>query len=212
MNDRRFYVYVDIRLNRDIFYVGKGSGDRYKVFTRSCNKHWMAIVKKENGFGRRIVDLGLTETEAFDLERKLIKKHKKTVVNLTNGGEGVSGFKRIVSLATRLKISKISKGRKHTEEAKRKIGLAHIGKKHALGYKHTAEALKKIAQASKGKHYGLGYKHTEEAKRKISLASKGHKQIGFSPSPETRLKLSIAGKLRWSNKKKNEKTTNHMGI
>lgn len=81
-----------------------------------------------------------------------------------------------------------------SEEHKRKIGLAHLGKKESaktikknrlahLGIKHTEEAKRKIklnhARPMLGKH------HSEEAKQKNRLA-----HLGKKASKETRHKMS----------------------
>jgi hypothetical protein len=81
------------------------------------------------------------------------------------------------------------RGRKHTEEAKRKMSAAHIGiplseehkkniGKAGIGRTHTEETKMKISKSQKGKYVGenspaFGRKHTEEAKRKISKANFG---------------------------------------
>jgi G:T-mismatch repair DNA endonuclease (very short patch repair protein) len=72
-----------------------------------------------------------------------------------------------------------NKGRKHTEESKKKIGLGNKGKiisestkkklsKINMGKKHTEESKKKMSKSQKGKVM------SESAKRKISKANKGH--------------------------------------
>ncbi len=53
------------------------------------------------------------------------------------------------------------KGKKHSEEAKRKNREAHIG------FKHSKESRKKISDGLRGR------KHSEETKRKIGKANKG---------------------------------------
>lgn len=76
-------------------------------------------------------------------------------------------------------------GRKLTEEHKRKIGLSHIGKGHAV----TQETRRKISISSKGKKKlpfseqhkkniglgNLGRKRTEEHRKKMSEVRKGEK-------------------------------------
>ncbi len=67
----------------------------------------------------------------------------------------------------------------HSEESKRKMSIAKLGKKH------TIETKAKISIANLGKN--LGKKHTIESKLKISLA-----RLGKKASEETKLKMSIA--------------------
>lgn len=68
-----------------------------------------------------------------------------------------------------------------------KMRLGNIGRKHP----HTEEAKRKIGLASKGNKYCLGRKASEESKLKMSLAHKGIKL-----SKETRNKMSIYRKGR----------------
>lgn len=151
-----FYVYIDYRQQGKIpFYVGKGSKERHMIPLRVANKHWMAVVKKEKGYTRQVVKSNLTEKQAFDLERKLIKKYKETVVNFTDGGEGASGYK-------------------HTANELIKMAQSMIGKN--VGKKHTAETKRKMSDASKGNKYSLGYKHSDVTRLKMSIASKGKKK------------------------------------
>ena len=86
-------------------------------------------------------------------------------------------------------------GKHHTEEARRKIGLASLGNKNTLGHYPNAETRNKIGLASLGNKHALNYHHTEEAKNKISLTHKG-KII----SEETRKRMSISAKNRCSKK------------
>ena len=73
--------------------------------------------------------------------------------------------------------SPMAHGDKHTEEAKRKIGLASKGRKH------SEETKRKMSAVKKGQ--GLGRKLSEEHKRKIAEGNKGKKL-----SEETKRKLS----------------------
>lgn len=57
------------------------------------------------------------------------------------------------------------KGRKHSEETKRKMAESHKGKK----FNHSEETKLKIAESRRGKKYKP---HSEEAKRKMSEARK----------------------------------------
>lgn len=84
INENRFYVYADTRSNGDLFYIGKGTGPRFLTVCRQ-NIHWIKIVKKDKGFSRKILHYNLTEEKAYEIEKKLIKLYRKTVVNISNG-------------------------------------------------------------------------------------------------------------------------------
>ena len=162
---RNYYVYEHWRLDRDeCFYVGKGNGGR-AFSMKNRNRHHQAIVSKLSRIGSafevRIVASGLSEEEAFSLERERIQFWRESgadLTNMTNGGEGVSGFRhsdftkkiwseqrkgRAVPEEGRLKRSKTLKGRpkvpEHAKKAGVASGLAQRGKKHS---KETIEKRK----------------------------------------------------------------------
>lgn len=83
-------------------------------------------------------------------------------------------------------------GRKHTEDTKRKIGLANGGENsvfygkrgsecHNYGRKLTKEHKEKIARRGTD-HYFYGKNHSEETKRKISESKKGTQAMDKNPS------------------------------
>lgn len=94
-----FYVYEHWRLDLDVcFYVGKGKSAR--AYERNRNDDWWEVVDGLEGNGSsyeiRIVADGLSEPEAYSLEKKRIKFWAAAGVSLTNqtlGGGGTSGFR-----------------------------------------------------------------------------------------------------------------------
>ena len=69
------------------------------------------------------------------------------------------------------------KGKKHTEEAKRKDSEAHKGNDYRIGKLHSDKTKEKMSESKKGKYDGednpmYGKKHTEETRKKISEAVK----------------------------------------
>lgn len=103
-----FCVYLHITNDtKEVFYVGKGLKHRpYKLCGR--NKFWHNVVRK-HGFVVEIVKENITEEQAMLLEQELIRKYGRrnlgtgSLVNLTDGGEGVSG--KIFSVGERKAIS-----------------------------------------------------------------------------------------------------------
>lgn len=83
-------------------------------------------------------------------------------------------------------IGTFAKGRKLSEEHKKKLSETHKGNTNALGHKASEEARKKMSKAHKGKRL------SDEHKKKISEAGKGHKawNLGGKLSEETKKKLS----------------------
>lgn len=87
-----FYVYflVDGRTD-DIFYVGKGSGDRMKHHrrqTKSANGNHVKnarILDCGNALREVVFADGLTEADALRLERSLIKRFRESLTNIASG-------------------------------------------------------------------------------------------------------------------------------
>ena len=91
--ERGYYVYLHReRASRCPFYVGKGKGRRAYDF-EGRQPEWHKKVKSlVAGFDVEIVKNDLSEGEAYDLERELIRKYGKvcdgtgTLLNVTDGG------------------------------------------------------------------------------------------------------------------------------
>lgn len=101
-----YYVYTHIRLDKGtVFYVGKGR-DKRAWIKRRGNAHWRSIVAKTE-YSVEIVQSFMSEADAFLLEMWLIAKFRHsglTLANKTDGGDGVSGFKK--TTAQRLMLAK----------------------------------------------------------------------------------------------------------
>ena len=176
-----FLVYVHTRLdNGEPFYVGKGTVKRIRR-TTNRNQHWKRIVNKCNGFDSIIIKSGLTEDDAFQLEKDTIAEYRIKNINLcnyTDGGDGPSGYKH--TDGCKLKMSELAKGRpapnkgcKTSEAAKEKMRMAKLGRKL------SKEHVEKVAASKRGKPLSYecrmkisnaltGKKHTEEARMKMS--------------------------------------------
>lgn len=175
-------VYIHIRLdNNEVFYVGRGTDTKRMSSKSNRNKYWHNIVNK-HGYRSEIIwesdadmEKNVAWGEAGKKEIEFIKKYGRkdlgegTLVNMTDGGEGV--------------IGKI-----YTEEYRKKLSESHIGiqsgNKHPLyGKGHSQETRKKISERQKGKKLSL------EHRRNISIGNKG-KVV----SEETKLKIGMGHK------------------
>jgi hypothetical protein len=109
-----FYVYLHRRaIDGRVFYVGKGAGRRAWA-TNGRSRYWRNIATR-HGFTVEIAQAGMQEWWAFELECALIALYgRDTLCNLTDGGEGASGFVR--SAESSLKAAEKNRGRKHTAE------------------------------------------------------------------------------------------------
>lgn len=205
----RFYIYTSWHHDTGhpvCFYVGKGSKNRaHSEYDRSA--FWWRVAKK-HGYTNVIVKDVLTEAEAFELERTLIKSIGRrdlklgTLVNMTDGGEGTAGY--VFSDEAKLKMSVAATGRKLSDETKAKMSATTTGRKLSgthcqrisdgrKGMKFSDDHRNNMSESRIGKVSKLkGRKRrprTEEEKLNLSVKLKG-----IVRSPETRAKMSAAKK------------------
>jgi hypothetical protein len=191
-DDKKYYVYEYVDPTTKIpFYIGKGRGDRcffhLKNLNDNTNPHKTNKIKKLLKEGLtpiiNLIKTGLTETQSFEIEKKLIKKYGRfdlgtgCLVNLSDGGEGQSGW--VPTEEYKINMSNSTRGSKngmfgktHTDETKNKIREKSIGRKlndfHRnkmsenrmgekngfYGKKHTKESIELIRQKKIGKFIG----------------------------------------------------------
>jgi hypothetical protein len=139
------------------FYIGKGKGARIerheKKAANGANTYTARKIRSIwSGGGevqRQILWSGLTEQEAFENERFAIATlGRENLTNATDGGEGIAGFS-------------------HSEEARRRIALGHLGRKDGPP---SDEARRNMSLARRGKKLGP---QSEETRRKIGDANRG---------------------------------------
>lgn len=125
---RDFYVYVHRRATDGrVFYVGKGNGRRAWA-TQGRSNYWRHIVAK-HGYTVDIVQNGMQEWWAFELEIELIAFYKReSLCNLTDGGDGCSGAKR--SAETIAKTIAIHIGKKRSAESCKRMSDAQKSSKN----------------------------------------------------------------------------------
>ena len=103
-----YYTYAYLREDGTPYYIGKGK-DR-----RAWQKHRNGI-RPQNYNRILILKKNLTEEQAHQHEKYLVfvygrKEHGGLLINMTDGGEGITGYR-------------------HTEETKRICGLSTFGRK-----------------------------------------------------------------------------------
>jgi hypothetical protein len=157
---REFCVYAHFKgsTQKDMFYIGKGQAKRV-LCEDSRNPHWKNVVNK-HGFNVLALHDNLTEEEAFDLEVRFIALYRAMghkLVNMTDGGEGVSGLKMPPRSAKHKKL----------------LGAVNVGKKRRLGHKNSEEHNRKIAAALVGNTNGVGHVVSEKTRQKMSQTQKG---------------------------------------
>lgn len=165
MEERRFYIYeYYIKDTNEVFYVGKGTGKRYKEHRRR-NKMFLDFYSTHD-CDVRIVRDGLTETEAYELEHETIIYYlENTDYRLTNqstGGDGGFSF--------------FSKTQAQLDAIERRKGMPiNVGENNPMFGKtwhegKTKEEIKeiyeRIANANRGR------KASEESRAKMSEGAK----------------------------------------
>jgi len=167
---KEFYVYILINpITNKPFYIGKGSNGRMKMheYFSDNNKHWnkhientIKKIKKQN---LNIIYEKVNcknEDDALKLEIKLIKKHgKENLCNLTDGGDGASGYKHTIK--TKKLISKIQIKRFEDPLEREKVS---IQSKKSMS---NTKTIQKISNSLAGRK--LSY----ETKKKMSKAKTG---------------------------------------
>ncbi len=120
----------------EVFYVGIGKEDKRAFRKDNRTQYWKNIVKK---YGYT-VDILVSDTsweDACKIEKLLIEKYGRkdlalgSLVNMTDGGEGVLGLRRTHSEKAKNKIGEASKGRTHSEETRKKISEWQKGRTHS---------------------------------------------------------------------------------
>jgi hypothetical protein len=111
-------------------------------------------------------------------------------------------------------MSESMKGKKHTEETKKRIGEASKGNTYALGIKQSQETIaKRIAsrkgykpsdetkEKMRGNTYRLGKKHSEETKQKMKDSHKVSDRSHIVVNEETKNKMRESAKRGWEKRR-----------
>lgn len=162
-NDRKYYVYAWYYVDTgDIFYIGKGSGNRYKTVKRENNKFNEIVSQYECSSG--ILMNNLTEKEALMYEEIAINVAKEKGYLLANkfkgGRQPPSCIGREVSEETKARMSKSMKS---------------FYDKHPERKEKASKDFKKFLKTEKGKEFrrkSNEAKKTDEFRRKQSERSR----------------------------------------
>lgn len=183
-----FYTYLHCKPGGEIFYVGKGSGNRAYQLRHQRNRFHKNVVSK---YGEENIKVYIfeceSEEEAYRDEIHQINHLRRDGFELVNLSEGGKGGIR---------------GMRHSDETKRKIAIAKLGNKCGLGNKSrtgipSTDRQKEISSlVHKGNGYNVGRKQSHESNEKRSSSLKGRKI-----SEGTRLKMSTSAKVLWEKRK-----------
>jgi len=203
-------VYRHIRLDTNQpFYIGIGKTEKRAYAKHQRNKHWHSIVNK-HGYKVQIMLDDLTWEEAQQKEREFIQLYGRadlglgTLANLTNGGDGVLGYKHTEEHIAKLRDIMI--GKPKSEETKANMrkpkSKEHVAKsvatKKANGYtyKFTEEHIAKTVATRRAND---SYKQSEEHIAKTVATRRANDS--YKRSEETKAKLSAALKAYYAKKR-----------
>ena len=167
-----YYIYQHRTADtNEIFYVGKGKDKRF-CDKNKRGRYWKFYVEK-HGFVPEVIKADMDEELAFLAEMECIDAYKKRgvqLINLTDGGEGCSGYSMKHTEEQKAKWSRERKGtpspRKGvilSEETRSKISQSRIGivvqKRRALSDEQVREIRVLLPQhsiAALARKYGVG--------------------------------------------------------
>lgn len=203
--EKRYYVYEWFnKENGEVFYIGKGTRNRYSQLTGRNN--YFIDYYDTHKCESRIVYNNLTEEEAYQKEIELIDFYRiNSNFRLTNVNDGGNG-NPFPSGELNPKYGKGEEikgennpfyGKNHSDRVKKilsqKASLrtgeknSFYRKKHSEETKQLMSTKAKVRFSKKENNPMYGKTHSEEARRKMSLANKGR-----TLSLEHRIKISEA--------------------
>jgi hypothetical protein len=164
-----FYAYLWLREDRTPYYAGKGCGNR--AFIKGIGHRQYPPEDRS----RILIFPTVSEAAAFALERALIRffgrkdRSAGCLRNVTNGGEGISGYK-------------------HRPEARMRMAQSRIGNTCGVGSVRSDEFKQNLSAL----HQGRKWSADAIAKRVATRRARG----GFALSAESRAKESLTKFLK----------------
>lgn len=188
--NKKFYIYIHYTLDNIPFYVGKGTKNRC-LHKSNRSKWWNNIINKY-GYYIEIQEINLNEDECFQKEIYWIEYfgrkelNKGTLINLTNGGEGVSG--RIYT--------------EEEKELKSKFWKENLDKLQSIG--NRSNYFGKSLTGNSNPNYGnTGIKNTN-SKSVVKIDLKGNFICRYDSLIEAEIKNNVKGVHQVCNGRRNQ--------
>ena len=187
-----FLTYAHYTPQGRLFYIGKGSSERRAHYFGGRNNYWNKVVAKYGTPEVQVLAHWDTEEEALSHEVLLISCFRDMgyeLANLTDGGEGTSGYKHTEEHRRKNSEYRLGKpavwniGRKHTEETKLKISIAQTGKTASDKQRQVASLIHKGNKFAAGNTNNRKYRwigtHIESGKIIMFEGSEALNKAGF---------------------------------
>lgn len=217
--ENKFYVYGHYTKDtNELFYVGKGTG--FRAWSRYKRSRWWSRIINKHGLEIKLLFEDLTESEAHKKEMELIQQYGRRnnntgiLINLTEGGEGISGYKHTES--TKCIISNKLSGRTLSETHKTAISKSNMGR--IVSEEEKNNMSKRMKSVWRRQEYRNHIKEkikstwTEERKQKFSERVKG-KPLAVQTRNKISLKLKgkvLSEETKEKIRKKNSGSTHPM--
>lgn len=204
-----YYTYLHSRADDGkVFYIGKGK-ERRAWAKNKRSLYWQRVVAK-HGLKVDVLAYWPDELQAHEHERLLIACFRDLgyeLANMTDGGEGSSGWRHDPATVEKIKAS--NRGRKRTPEAVANSRAARAKWLEQDIHKYwTPERRQEASKAVSGeRHPNFGKRFSEGLRAKLSAAHKGHLNMGrsvpvqcldtgevFPSSSEAARHLQVSGK------------------
>jgi len=192
MNDYYVYVYYDNRQDPPTpFYVGKGRDVRYKrhlaeTYANTENKKKYAVIQAIFNAGLtphiEFYKTGLTETEAYDIEKQLIQQYGRRDIDESGILTNICADARPPNNKGRVR----PRGKDHPNYGKK----LNISEEERQKRKDRIVAQSKKQVGENNPFYGKT--HSDETKALISKMKQGNKiNLGRHPDVHTRAKIQL---------------------
>jgi len=201
------FIYKTTNLINGMIYVGQKRTD-CNIGNYKGGGKLLQVALKEFGrknFIREIIEDGITDIDTLNKREQfwvecLDARNPEVGYNMVDGGGGIPNPPDEV----RQKISATFKGKKLSEEQKRKIA--------PWGRVQKEETKRKISEAQKGEKGNMfGKEHTEEQKEKVSVHLQGKKKIKNTSSKYVGV-CWIKSRNRWRATIQYKEKRTHLGF